>query len=135
MAFVVVVALVVLGLSMVVFGIVALRDEPPQWMLRFTHPGRILSLGLVVLVSALILNAFRSDFAEEVGEHLGGQEVECEKIGLLEIEGEQRQVYACVATQSGEGRIGCYAQVGDDVVDVTGRAETPGAFAGRTPDC
>jgi hypothetical protein len=134
MGYRVVILLVVLGLALVVFGIVALRDEPPRWMLRVKHPGRVLSLGLVVLVAAFILNAVRSDFSEGVTDYVGSP-VSCEKVGVLDIEGENREIYACVETQSGHGHIGCYAKVGGEIVEVTRQAEAPGAFGGKKPDC
>ena len=133
MAFLAVVALVVLGLGMVGFGIVALRDEPPRWMLRFKHPGRILVLGLVTLVAAIILNTLRYDIAEDVADYVG-HPVSCEKVGGLEIDGERREVYACIAPENHDRHIGCYARVGDTVVDVSTQAQRPGAFA-KTPDC
>jgi hypothetical protein len=131
--FLLVVTLITLGLAMVAFGVVALRDEPPRWMLRVTHPGRVLSLGLVVLVAGFIVNAFRYDFSEDVSDHVGSP-VSCEKVGVLEIEGENRDVYACVETQTGHGHIGCYAKVGGGVVEVTRQVETSRAFDGKA-DC
>jgi hypothetical protein len=133
-SFFLVVALFALGLALAVIGIWALRDEPPRWMLRIKHPGRVLSLGLVVLVAALIVNALRYDFSEDVSDHVGSP-VSCEKVGVMNIEGESRTVYACVETQTGHGHIGCYARVGDDVVEVTNQVETSGAFKGKKPDC
>lgn len=133
MALFVVIALVVLGLAMVVFGIVALRDEPPGWMLRVKRPGRVLALGLVVLLAALIVNYFRYSIEEEVADFVG-HPVSCEEVGELQVDGERRQVYACIAPQDQDRRIGCFARVGDTVADVSSRAEAPGAFA-RDPEC
>ena len=133
MALLVVIVLAVLGLAMVAFGIVALRDEPPRWMLRIKRPGRVLSLGLVVLLAAVIVNYFRYSIDEEVADFVG-HPVSCEEVGELQIEGERRQVYACVAPQDHDRRIGCFAQMGDTVADVSSRAEAPGAFSGD-PGC
>jgi hypothetical protein len=133
-AFLAVGALVVVGLGMIAFGIVALRDEPPRWMLRFKHPGRVLALGLVTLVVAFIVNTLRYDIAEDVANYVG-HPVSCEKIGELEIEGERRLVYSCIAPQNHDAHIGCFARVGDGVLDVSTQAKAPGAFAGKTPDC
>ena len=134
MALLAVVVLVVLGAAMTAFGIVALRDEPPRWTLRVRRPGRVLFLGLAALLAAFVVNSRRYDIDEEVGAYIG-QHVDCQEIGRLEIEGERRQVYSCVASESEDARVGCYARVGDDVMEVTRRVETPGAFGGRTPDC
>ena len=133
MAFLAVIVLVALGLGMVGFGIIALRDEPPRWMLRFKHPGRILVLGLVTLVAGIILNTLRYDIAEDVADYLG-HPVSCEKVGELEIEGEGRKVYACIAPQNHDAHVGCFARLGDGVRDVSTQAKAPGAFA-KTPDC
>ena len=93
-------------------------------MLRFKHPGRILVLGLVTLVAAIILNTVRYDIAEEVADYVG-HPVSCDKVGELEIEGENREVYACIAPQDHDRHIGCFARVGDTVADVsTSGAET-----------
>ena len=75
-----VVALFVLGVALTVTGIWALRDEPPRWMLRIKHPGRVLSLGLVVVVAALIVNSLRYSFSEDVSDHVGSP-VSCDKVG------------------------------------------------------
>ena len=134
MSFPLVIALFVLGSALTVLGIWALRDEPPRWMLRIKRPGRVLSLGLVVLVVAIIVNSLRYSFSEDMSDYVGSP-VSCEKVGVLEIEGAERKVYACVETQSGHGKIGCYAKVGDTIVEVSERAEAPGAFGGKKPDC
>ena len=133
MAVVAVFLLAAAGIGLLAVGIVALRDEPPRWMLRIRHPGRLLALGLVSVVAALIVNSLRYSIEEELRDDTG-QEVSCREIGPLEIQGEERQVYACVASQSGGGHIGCYARDGDGVVEVTVQAQRPGAFAER-PDC
>ena len=132
MAFLAVIALAVLGLGLVAFGIVALRDEPPRWMLRFKHPGRILVLGLVTLVAAIILNTIRYDIAEDVADYVG-HPVSCEKVGELEIEGESREVYACIAPEN-HNATSAASRAGRGVRDVSTQAKAPGAFA-KTPDC
>ena len=134
MAFLLVVALVVVGLVLAAVGVVALRDEPPRWMLRIKHPGRVLSLGLVVLVVGFIVNAIRYDFNEKVADYVG-HPVSCKKVGMLEIEGERRQVYACTAPQNHDAHIGCYAKMGDTVAEVTRQVEASPAFATKNPDC
>jgi hypothetical protein len=133
-SYLLVIGLFVLGAALTVLGIWALRDEPPHWMLRIKHPGRVLSLGLVVLVVAVIVNTVRYSFSEDASNAVGSP-VSCKKVGVLEIEGEDRKVYACVETQSGHGSIGCYAKVGGNIVEVTEQAERPGAFGGKNPDC
>ena|SRR5688572_6960320 len=133
MALQVVIVLAVLGAGLVVFGIVALRDEPPRWMLSVKRPGWVLALGLVSVAAALIVNHYRYSIEKELREDTG-QEVSCEEVGELEIEGEERQVYSCVASESGGANIGCYARVGDRVLEVTVQAQRPGAFAEK-PDC
>ena len=134
MALLAIIVLVVLGLGMVGVGILALRDDAPRWVWAVPRPGRVLVLGLVALLVALIVNASRYDIAEDVTEYVG-QQVNCEKVGALEVEGENRDVYSCVAAHSGGAHLGCFVRVGDGVVDVTRRAERPGAIAGGTPDC
>jgi hypothetical protein len=133
-AFWIVVALALVGFALTALGIVALRDEPPRWMLRIKHPGRVLAAGLVVLVAAVVVNVVRYDINEEVADFVG-HPVDCEKVGVLDIEGERRDVYACTAPQNRDTRIGCYAQVGETVVDVSSRVQAPGAFPAGKPDC
>ena len=133
-SFLLVIALFVLGSALTVLGIWALRDNPPGWMLGIKRPGRVLSLGLVVLVVAFIVNSVRYSFSEDVSDYVGSP-VSCEKVGVLEIQGEGRKVYACVETQSGHGKIGCYAKVEGTIVEVTEQAEAPGAFGGKKRDC
>src|SRR5215211_7437978 len=133
MAALTVVVLAVLGVALVVLGIIAMRDEPPRWLLRIRRPGRMLVLGLVVIVGALILNAVRYSIEEEITDDTG-QEVSCEKVGPLEIDGKERQVYSCIANESGGAHIGCYARDGDGAREVTLQAQRPGAFPEK-PDC
>ena len=129
----VVVALLVAGLALIGLGIVALRDDAPKWALRIPRPGRVLSLGIVAVIAAFLVNYYRYSIEEAVGDYVGHR-VECEKIGALDVEGDRRDAYAC-SEQGSEERIGCYAREGDSVIDVTARAERPGAFPGKTIDC
>ena len=129
-----VLALFVVGLALTAFGIVAIRDEPPRWMLRVRRPGRVLALGITVLIAAFIANQFRYSMEEVLTETRVGKRVECEKLGSLEVEGEERDAYACTV-QGGDERVGCFVRDGDGVLDVTGRAEAPGAFPGKNVDC
>ena len=135
MSLLLVILLGLVGLGLVAFGIVAMRDEPPRWMLRFKRPGRILVLGLVVLLAALIVNLYRYDINEEVADFVG-HPVSCHEVGELEIEGDNRQVYACIAPQDHDRHIGCFSQIGDIVADVSSRVAVSPAFAGnKNPDC
>ena len=133
MALLAVVVLIALGLAMIAFAIVALRDDPPRWMLKVKRPGWVLFLGFVTVVIGLLVNAGRFDVSEVVGEFVG-QQVNCRKIGTLDVEGSGRDVYACVA-KGGGAPLGCFARVGEEVVDVTRRVETPGVLPGRPPNC
>jgi hypothetical protein len=135
MGLLLVIVLGLVGLGLVAFAIVAMRDEPPRWMLRFKRPGRILVLGLVVLLAALIVNIYRYDINEEVADFVG-HPVSCHEVGELEIEGDNRQVYACIAPQDHDRHIGCFAQIGDSVADVSSRVAVSPAFAGKNnPNC
>ncbi len=118
---------------MIAFGIFALREDAPEWTLKVRRPGRVLAVGVVAVIAALLVNYYRYDINEAVQDYVGHR-VECEKVGELDVEGEQRDAYACVEQGSNE-KIGCYAPEGDTVIDVTVRAEKPGAFPGKTVDC
>lgn len=124
MALLVVIALVLLGLAGIVVGIVALRDDAPRWTLRIKRPGWLLVLGGVALVLALLVNTSRRSIEEDVYEYVG-QQVTCEKIGALEVEGQQRDVHACDAKDDG-ANLGCFARVGDTILDVTRRFQELG---------
>ena len=129
-------ALLVLGLGLSALGFVAMRDEPPaKWMLKIRRPGRVVLGGLLVLLAAIIVNYVRYDIAEAVEDNVAGRRVECEKIGSLEVKGEERDAYKCVL-QGDEGfHVGCFVRDGDGVLDVSERAEARGAFPGKKVDC
>ena len=122
-----------LGLSMVVFGVLALRDDPPRWMLRVKRPGWVLALGLLTIVVAFLVNATVYNIEDDVEDQVG-RVVTCDNVGTLEVEGESRDVYACQAEEGGD-HLGCFARVGDSVVDVSRRAEEPDALGPGTVDC
>ncbi len=122
-----------LGLAMVVFGILALRDDPPRWMLRVKRPGWVLVLGLVAIAVAFLVRASIYHIEEDVEEQVG-RDVNCDEVGSMEIEGESRTVYDCEAAEGGD-QLGCFANVSNTVVDVSLRAEMPGALGPGTVDC
>ena len=125
--------LVVGGLAAAAFGIFALRDEAPDWALRIKRPGRIVALGVALMFIGFVVNYYRFDFEEEF-EAYTGRHADCEKLGGLEIDGADRDVYACLLADTTQ-RLGCYAYVDGEMVEVTPRAEAPGAFPGKTVDC
>ncbi len=133
MRFFIAVLIGLLGLAMVVFGILALRDDPPRWMLRVKRPGWVLALGLVAIAVALLVRASIYHIEEDVEDQVG-RVVSCDEVGSLEVEGESRTVYACVAAEGGE-HLGCFARVAGTVIDVSRQAEMPGALGSRTVDC
>src|SRR6186997_2748792 len=129
----VVLLLAALGVGMFVFGVIAYRDEPPRWMLRFKHPGRFILLGPALVVAAIVLNSFRFSMEEELKTDTG-QEASCSTVGPLVIQGEERQVYACTSSQTDGSHIGCYAMIDGRATEVTLQAQRPGAFPEK-PDC
>jgi hypothetical protein len=122
-----------LGLALIVVGIVALRDDAPRWTLKINRPGWLLFLGFVVVGVALLVNAARYNIEDDVKEAVG-REVKCDKVGALVIDGQSRDVYACEATGGGS-HLGCFARVGEQLVDVSREAERPGALGPGTVDC
>ncbi len=123
----------VLGLGMVVFGVLALRDDPPRWMLRVKRPGWVLFAGLLTIVVAFLVNATVYNIEDDVEDQVG-RVVTCDEVGSLEVEGESRDVYACQAKEGGE-HLGCFVRVAETAVDVSRRAEEPGALGPGTVDC
>ena len=126
------VGLALLGLAAIVIGIVALRDDAPRWTLKIKRPGWLLTLGVVSLVFAWLVNASRYNIERDVTEVVG-QEVDCENVGALIVEGESRDVYACIGP--GDAHLGCFVRAGDGVVDVSLRAEEEGTGEEVKPDC
>ena len=122
-----------LGVAMVVVGVLALRDDPPKWLLRVKRPGWVLSLGLLTIVVAFLVRASVYHIEEDVEVQVG-RVVNCDKVGTMEVEGESRDVYACRADE-GDEPLGCFAKVSDAVVDVSRQAERPGALGEGTVDC
>ena len=133
MTLVIAVLIGLLGLAMIVVGIVALRDDAPRWTLKIRRPGWLLFLGFVVVGVALLVNAARYNIEDDVKEFVG-QEVKCNKVGSLVIDGQSQDVYACEATGSGS-HLGCFARVDKQLVDVSREAERPGALGSGTVDC
>jgi hypothetical protein len=129
-----VIALVVLGLGLIAFAIWVVRDEAPMWSLRIRRPGWALILALVAFTSAYVVNAKHVTIDEAVFEHVG-EKVECEKVGALEVESQQREAYACVRDGADRRRLGCFVKVDDGVLDVTQRVEEHGAIPGPPIDC
>lgn len=131
MALPIVVGIAVLGLALVVVGAIAIRDEPPRWALRIKRPGWMLTLGLFSLVLAYLVNSGRFSIDEAVTDHVGFN-VECDRLGGMDVEGERRDVHACVRDDG--THMGCFVRNGETVIDVSLRAEAEGV-EGRTPDC
>ena len=133
MTLVIAVLIGLLGLAMIVIGILALRDDAPRWTLRIKRPGWVLILGFVVVGVGLLVNAARYNIEDDVKEAVG-QEVKCNKVGSLVIDGQSQDVYACEATGGGS-HLGCFARVDKQLVDVSREAERPGALGPGTVDC
>lgn len=134
MADLAVIALVVLGFGLIAFAIWVVRDEAPPWTWKFRRPGRALILSLVAFVGACTVSRVHVDIDEAVRDYVG-EKVECEKVGALEVEAAERDIYACVRDGADRRRLGCFAQVGDGVLDVTRRVEEERALPGRPIDC
>jgi hypothetical protein len=126
------IGLAVLGVAAIVVGIVAIRDEAPAWALRIKRPGWLIALGIPALLLALLVNVSRTNFTDDVAEFVG-QPVECDSVGTLDVEGEERDVVAC---QNERGtHLGCFVEVNGAVVDVSLRAEDEGTGETTKPDC
>jgi hypothetical protein len=108
------------GLAMVALAILAIRDDSPQWAYKIRRPWLLLSTGLLALVVALIVNATRTSFSEQVGDFVG-RGAECEQIGVLDVAGEPQDVHVCNAVSGVD--LGCFAKVDGEIVDVTRQAQ------------
>ena len=124
------VALVIaaLGIALIGFAILALRDDAPQWTLRVKRPGWVGFLGVIALLVALIVNASRQSIADDVSDAVG-REASCEKIGVLVIRAERVDVHACQA--AGGANLGCFGRVDGDLVDLTRQSQALGALQNR----
>lgn len=129
-----VVALAVLGFALIAFAIWVVRDDAPRWTWKVRRPGRALILALVAFVAAYTVSRMHVDIDEAVRDHVG-EKVECEKVGALEVEAHERDVYACVRDGADRRRLGCFALLDDFVLDVSRRVEEERAIPGRPIDC
>ena len=120
--------LAVTGVAGIVFAILALRDDPPSWMLKVRHPGWFAVYGVVALLAALLVNSSRRDIFDGITEYVG-QPVRCDNLGELTVRGRTTDVYSCTAADDGMD-LGCFAEVDGDVVDVTREAQELGR-----PEC
>ena len=114
-------ALAVVGLGLAALGWIALRDEPPPWALKVPRPGWVLSLGIVAVIAATVVNYYRWSMEEAVEDNVG-KKVDCETVGSLDVEGERRDTDLCRIEGTDE-QVGCFVRNGDGMSDVTVRVE------------
>jgi hypothetical protein len=116
--------LAVSGVAAIVFTIVALRDDPPRWMLKVKHPGWFAVFGVLALAAALFVNSSRRDVFDDITEYVG-QPIRCESLGDLAVRGGSHEVYSCTAADDGMN-LGCLASVDGQIVDVSMEARALG---------
>jgi hypothetical protein len=84
-------------------------------------------IGFAIL--ALKDDAPQWTFADDVSDSVG-REASCEKIGVMVITAEREDIYACEGAGGG-AKLGCFARVEGDLVDVTRQAQALGTLQNR----